>query len=316
MFKSRKSEILDQAVEWLMRIKQGALTESEYQQLTEWQNRSRLHQKIWHKAIELEQKFQQLPPNIAMPVIQKQPLKSHLNNRLLVLGILPTIYLIYLLNQQQQWTADYRSGTGEQTTVQLPDGGKIVLNTNSAIDVKYTAEQRNIILRKGEIWIETHHDSQHRPFIVYTEQGKAQALGTKYLVKMNANQSYVAVVKGAVKVQPQDDLQHSQILSAGQQTVFDQNEIQPVNDIDYTQLAWTKGLIVVDEMPLSQFVKRLQAYQHAVIYVDPDISQIKISGTYPINDTQQIYTMLEQTYSIQVDHYAMNHFIRIHPKNN
>ena len=182
--------------------------------------------------------------------------------------------------------------------------------------MEYTGQKRNIVLRKGEIWIETHHDSQHRPFIVYTQQGQAQALGTKYLVKMDENHSYVAVVKGAVKVQPQDDLQHSQILSAGQQTVFNQNEIQSVKDIDYTQLAWTKGLIVVDEMPLSQFVKRLQAYQHAVIYVDPDISQIKISGTYPINDMPQIYAMLEQTYSIQVDHYAMNHFIRIHSKNN
>ncbi|MCU4603458.1 FecR domain-containing protein [Acinetobacter ursingii] len=316
MFKSQKTEILEQAAEWLMRMKQRALNEQERQQFEQWQNRSRLHQKIWHKAIELEQKFQQLPPNIVIPVIQKQALKSHLNNWLLVLGLLPTVYLIYLFNQQQQWTADYRSGTGQQKTVPLSDGGKILLNANSAIDVEYTGQKRNIVLRKGEIWIETHHDSQHRPFIVYTQQGQAQALGTKYLVKMDENHSYVAVVKGAVKVQPQDDLQHSQILSAGQQTVFNQNEIQSVKDIDYTQLAWTKGLIVVDEMPLSQFVKRLQAYQHAVIYVDPDISQIKISGTYPINDMPQIYAMLEQTYSIQVDHYAMNHFIRIHSKNN
>lgn len=315
MFKSRKSEILGQAVEWLIRIKQGSLTESEYQQLAEWQNRSRLHQKIWHKAIELEQKFQQLPPNIAMPVIQKQPLKSHLNNWLLVLGILPTVYLIYWLNQQQQWTADYRSGTGEQTTVQLPDGGKIVLNTNSAIDVKYTAERRNITLRKGEIWIETHRDSQHRPFIVYTQQGQAQALGTKYLVKMDQNSSFVAVEKGAVKIQAHAN-DHPQILNAGQQTVFNRYTIQTTQDFDVSQFAWTKGLLMVDEMPLSQFVKQLEPYQKGVIYLDHDIKNIRISGTYPTCNLQQAYTMLEHTYSVEIDHYAMNHVVRIRSKNN
>ncbi|WP_151813868.1 FecR domain-containing protein [Acinetobacter ursingii] len=314
MFKPEESEILEQAVEWLMRIKQGSLTESEYNQFEEWQNRSGLHQKIWQKALELEQKFQQLPSNIAISVIQKRPLKSHLNNGLFVLGLLPTIYCLYWINQQQQWTADYRSVTGEQRTVQLPDGGKIVLNTNSAIDVQYTGEQRKIILRKGEIWIETHHDSQHRPFVVYTQQGQAQALGTKYLVKMNANLSYVAVVKGAVKVQAQANLPHHQILNMGQQIAFNQHTIQPVQDFDVSQLAWTKGLLMVDEVPLSQFVKRLGPYQKGMIYLDSDIENVKISGTYPINNLAQAYAMLEHTYSIKVDHYAMGHVTRIHQK--
>ena len=71
---------------------------------------------------------------------------------------------------------------------------------------------------------------------------------------------------------------------------------------------------MVNEIPLSEFVQKLRPYQSALIYLDPEVSNIKISGTFPIANMAQLYEMLENTYAIDVDRYAMNHIIRIRQK--
>lgn len=314
MFKStEKSVIVEQAVEWLLLIKQGKLTEFEKNQFEQWLSQSHLHQKIWQQTIVLEQKFKQLPAEIALPVIQQQPSKTHNGHWLLLLGSFSALWFAYLLNEQQQWTADYRNGNGAAKTVLLPDGGSILLHANSAIDVQYTSQQRKIILRKGEIWIETRPDAAHRPFVVSTQYGQAQALGTQYSVKIEPKEAYVAVEKGAVKVQPQNSTQYK-VVHVGEQIRFNQQKIGAVEALDITQLAWTKGLMMVDDMPLSQFIERLKPFHRAFIYLERDVEQLKISGTYPTDNMSQLYEMLEQNYQIQVNQYAANRMVSISAK--
>lgn len=308
---NERHQILEEAVEWLMQMKQKPLNEIELLEFEQWKNRSQLHQSIWQQAYQLEEKFQSLPSHIAIPIIQKQ--KSHPDIWLMVLSCLPLLGLLYVMNQQQQWTADYRNGFHAPQTVKLPDGGKIILNSNTAIDVKYTAKKRDIILRKGEIWIETQHDVKNRPFTVYTQQGQAQALGTKYLVKIDQKDSQIAVLKGAVKVQPKTNNQYV-IITKGQKISINQYNLHSVEYFDHSEIGWTKGLIMVNEIPLSEFVQKLRPYQSALIYLDPEVSNIKISGTFPIANMAQLYEMLENTYAIDVDRYAMNHIIRIRQK--
>lgn len=307
---SKKSVIVEQAVEWLLLIKQGSLNETQQEQFEQWHNSSDLHQSIWQQTLLLEQKFKQLPADIAIPVIQQHTQKTQTRHWILLLGSFSALWLAYLLNEQQQWSADYRNANGMAKTVQLPDGGSILLDANSAIDVQYSSEQRKIILRKGEIWIETRPDAKHRPFVVATPYGLAQALGTKYGVKINQNEAVVAVEKGAVKVQPNNCAEYK-VLKMGEQIRLNQDQLQAITKIDPTQLAWTKALLMVDDLPLSQFVERLRPYQTGMIYLDHELEHVKISGTYPLDDLPKLYAMLEQNYQIQVDHYAMNHVVRI-----
>lgn len=310
---SEKSVIVEQAVEWLLLIKQGSLNERQQKQFEQWHNSSDLHQKIWQQTLLLEQKFKKLPADLAIPVIQQQAKKTQSRHWILLLGSFSALWFAYLLNEQQQWSADYRNTNGTVKTVQLSDGGRILLDANSAIDVQYTSEQRKIILRKGEIWIETRPDTSHRPFVVATPYGQAQALGTKYWVKINNNDAAVAVEKGAVKVQPNNRAEYK-VLKMGEQIRFNQDQLQAITTMDATQFAWSKGWLMVDDLPLSQFVERLKPYQKGMIYLDHDLEHVKISGTYPIDNMPQLYEMLEQNYQIQVDHYAMNHVVRISSK--
>lgn len=62
-------------------------------------------------------------------------------------------------------SADYRTGTGERLTVVLPDRSVLHLDTRSAVDLAFDGSRRAIVLRAGEIAIETAHGdaAEQRP---------------------------------------------------------------------------------------------------------------------------------------------------------
>ncbi|MCH7315584.1 FecR domain-containing protein [Acinetobacter sp. ANC 3882] len=307
-----KQQILEQAIAWLMRMQERELSLEELEQLQKWQQESSLHQKVWQKALLLQSKFSDVPIEVAIPVVQKVSYSSKQYDKkyLWLLALFPIFSGLYLTSQQQQWFADYRSGIGERKSIVLPDGGKLLLNAASAIDVEYTDHQRKIILRKGEIWIETQHDSLNRPFIVTTQQGTVQALGTKYLVKMMPESSYVTVTKGKVLVSPYQS-QQKQIVEIKQQLSFDKQKIDKIKPLDESHIAWTKGFLMVNDLTVKEFISRLQPYQKGLIRVDAEIENIKISGTYPIDDLPKVYAMLEQTYALKVEQYAGGYWTMI-----
>ncbi|WHP07252.1 FecR domain-containing protein [Acinetobacter corruptisaponis] len=300
-----KQQVLAEASTWLMRLQESELSLEELEQLQQWQQQSPLHQKIWQKALLLQTKFSDVPLDITIPVMQKVRHSSTQSYKkyLWLLAFLPLCSGLYLASEQQQWLADYRSGVGERKRVVLPDGGMVLLNASSAIDVEYTDRQRTVVLRKGEIWIETQHDPLKRPFFVSTQQGTVQALGTKYLVKMMPEYSQVAVTQGRVQVSPHQS-QQQQIIETQQQLSFDARHISKVRPFEEGNIAWTKGFLMVNEMTLKDFAERLQTYQKGMIRVDSEIENIKISGSYPIDDLEKVYAMLVQTYGLEIERYA------------
>ncbi|AOA58370.1 FecR family protein [Acinetobacter larvae] len=241
--------------------------------------------------------------------VQAQAAKKYL----WLLAFIPVITALFFANEQQQWLADYRSPVGERKTIVLPDGGKIILNSRSAIDVQYSAQQRRIILRKGEIWIETQPDPLKRPFMVYTPQGVAQALGTKYWVKKEPKDVYVGVVQGAVKITTQQS-QQQQLIGLNQQSRFNQNHVQQPVPLDQKHITWVSGFITVDAVALKDFMNQLKPYQNCVLRIDPKVAQIKISGSYPIDDLDKTYKMIAKTYGLEIDEYMGGYFKYIQKK--
>ncbi|USA44890.1 FecR domain-containing protein [Acinetobacter sp. C26M] len=307
-----KQQVLEQAIEWLIRMQENELSSHELEQLQQWQSQSAVHQKVWEKALLLQTKFSDVPIDLVIPVVQKvgYSSKQYHKKYLWLLALIPLCSGFYLSNQQMQWFADYRSGIGERKSITLPDGGVILLNAASAIDVEYTNQQRTIILRKGEIWIETRHDQLNRPFVVNTQQGSAQALGTKYLVKMTPEYSMVTVTQGKVRVSAQQS-KHKQIVEAGQQLSFNAHAIDKTKNYEESSIAWTKGFLMVNEMSLKEFVARLQPYQKGIMRTNTNVENIKISGTYPIDHLEKVYAMLAQTYDLKIEQYAGGYFTHI-----
>lgn len=223
--------VLEEAAGWLVRFQSETLSAADRAAFERWRGRSAAHAAAWARVEDMLRSFGQVPPDLGARTLRqlerpgrRQALRSVAG--LLLLG--PAAWLAWRALPWHEWSADARTATGEQRRMQLADGTRLLLNTATAVDIQYTAEQRVIWLRAGEILLTTGKDPApvHRPFIVRTAQGSVQAQGTRFMVRDERDGIRVAVFDGAVAIRPAaSDAQR--VLQAGQQTVFDAQRIGP-----------------------------------------------------------------------------------------
>jgi RNA polymerase sigma factor (sigma-70 family) len=201
----------------------------------------------------------------------------------------------------RQWVADHRTGAGERRTVLLDDGTTLVLNTASAVNVVYTATQRRLRLIAGEVLITTARDAAARPFLVETAQGEAQALGTRYSVRLHDGATDVAVFEGTVRLTPRHAAGQAQVLQAGQQARFTADAIAAPRLADPQSTAWTEGFIVAKGMRLADFLAELGRHSPHALSCDPAVADLRVSGSYPLNDIDKVLDTLSAMLSLQVE---------------
>ena len=173
----------------------------------------------------------------------------------------------------------YQTAPGEQQRIILADGSTAFLNTDSTIEVSMLGHQRVIRLLKGEVWFDVAHDPA-RPFRVTANDVVAQALGTAYAVRRAPEGVLVTVTDGSVEVsrqsldpaigQPSQQQELTQVveLRATEQLLVPITRSRPgrlaptkLRDIDIAQaLAWQRGLLVYEDMPLSDVLLDLNRY--------------------------------------------------------
>jgi transmembrane sensor len=200
------------------------------------------------------------------------------------------------------WLADQRTATGEQRTLRLTDGTLINLNTHSAVDVRFDEKQRLIILQEGEILVETGHGDT-RPFIVETREGSMRALGTRFLVKREDEGTRLSVLQSAVAAHPQSSPEE-QILREGQQVLMRSNGLGPIVALNLGADAWTRGMLVVDNARLEDLVHELGRYRRGHLGVAPEIADLRITGSFPLHDTDKALSALLPTLPVQIEQHT------------
>ncbi len=93
----------------------------------------------------------------------------------------------------------YRTASGQRQAVNLPDGSKVTLDADSALQVRLERNSRALTLEHGEAFFEVAKD-RSRPFVVRAGATEVTAVGTAFNVRMGSNRTVVAVTEGKVEV--------------------------------------------------------------------------------------------------------------------
>lgn len=308
--------ILNEAADWLMRLSEGSVNDTERQEWERWRVSSPAHRQAWARAELLLSKLQGLPPALAMPSLDRPSnpeRRAAMGKLATVLALAPIVWGSWELNDWQQWTADYRAPVGERRDLTLTDGSHITLNTDTAIDVYFDQSQRLLLLRRGEILVQTAADPSPvaRPFMVQTNEGRMQALGTRFSVREENGHTRLAVLEGSVRIQLKGI--GDKVVEAGQSSGFTALAIDGLKPVDKSLLAWTQGMMMADNMRLADFVAELSRYRNGVLRCDPTIANLRISGAFPINDTRRTLNMLAQTYPISVTSRLGDYWVMLSP---
>jgi transmembrane sensor len=211
---------------------------------------------------------------------------------LLVAGLLYPELDIYL--------ADYRSATGQQRQVALEDGSTLLLNTASAVSVDYSSERRLVTLHSGEAFF-TVAANPSRPFIVQTDAGQVQALGTAFDVKWEDETAGVTVFEHAVKVTSRSGVVKDR-LAEGERLQFSRDRLESAGRIDLQRsAAWHRQRMVFQDRPLAEVVAELDRYRSGkILVIGAAIEKLPITGVFGIADTDVALASIEQSLTVKV----------------
>jgi transmembrane sensor len=222
-------------------------------------------------------------------------------------------------------TSVYRTPVGGLETVPLPDGSIVTLNTESAIRVAETSQERRVTLERGEVFFEVAKDPK-RPFVVEAGNKRVIAVGTQFSVWREANDNNIQVVvtEGTVRLEgpaplltghgthptvsgnaaPRPGRSGEALLPAG--TVAHAGDagvlVQQASAIDTEQtLSWRHGILVFQDTALGSAVAQFNRYNvRQVLIDDPEVAALKVAGNFRATNVEAFVRLLEKGYPVRI----------------
>lgn len=306
-------KVLEAAATWYVQLNDGNPDPARTHAWQTWLAASPRHAAAWARVEALQQQWNQVSPRAALSGLSAA--RKQRRQVLKILGVLLAMGGTLLVGEQVPYRAllaGQRTGSGERRTLRLDDGSQLVMNVDTAVDIRFDDRQRRITLHQGEILIETGKDLAQRPFLVHSQHGSVRALGTRFSVRQLPTGTSVCVHEAAVEVRPLQAPDQVVRLSAGQQTRFDQQRVQPVIALPAGSSAWTRSMLSVNDWRLGDFIEELNRYRPGVLRCDKAIRNLSISGTFRIDDTDTVLENLHKTLPVKV-HYLTRYWVSIEP---
>ncbi|MCE4369693.1 FecR family protein [Xanthomonas hortorum] len=192
----------------------------------------------------------------------------------------------------------YATAVGERRTEALADGTRMVLNTDSALEVRYTRARRGIRLERGEVQFEVARDSA-RPFVVRLGEATVTAVGTRFQVRHEAGESVVTLLQGAVDV-AQGPARRS--LRPNEQARLSSAGIA-VRTIDPARAdGWLDGWLRFHGTPLAEVVAETNRYAARKLRLaDPAVAGLELSGNFHAGDSASVASAVELMLPVRAD---------------
>lgn len=312
-----EQKIALEAIEWYLSLSERDDDHVLRQQWQKWLESDARHRLAWSRIDQVNNELSSLSSPLSRAVTH-QSFDKAAKSRRHFLQSLAGIALIsggsWALLKNDKFLspliADYHTGTAETRQVTLGDGTHVYMNANTAFSVQYSEQQRYLTLLAGDVVITTGKDS--RPFLLHTPWADLQPLGTRFYVRQRDNAALVAVYEGAVNVLIQNKISPL-LIKSGQQVSFTTDQVGSVTPAREEALAWQQHMLVADNLPLTDVLAELENYHHGWLRCDPSIADRRVSGTYPLNNIDQVVKALAATLQLELV-YRTRYWITLKPQ--
>lgn len=306
-----------QALDWLMRMQSGDFPVQQRQAWQRWRAADPTHESAWRRIEHVNRRLQQV--DSAPMALQALAASGQVRRRNLKLlaGALGITMFGFGGREAFDWRfgGDYSSGIGQVRAATLPDGTIVFLNTDSALDVIPRENGGlSLRLRRGEVMLETAENVTQDVWLD-TGFGRVSAWRARFMARRLDQACMVGVFSGFVDVLPAgaSTSQDSSTLPAGQQLRLERTGAVAAGKLPAHAGAWTDGMLIVVDMPLSQFLAELGRYRLGVLRCDPTIADWRISGSYPVADTDRALDALTAALPVTVAR-RTRYWVSVNPK--
>lgn len=298
-------KIVEAAATWYVQFQSETPSDRQRQAWQRWLDSDPAHRLAWEQMEQMQRHLGALPREASRRALSAGQQRRQVLKLLAMLGA--TGYLGWTVDDRISpvalW-ADYRTGVGARRSVELVDGTRIELNTDTAVDISYDPQQRLIKLLHGEILVSTGKRGDQRPLFVATREGQVQALGTVFSVRQLSTATRVGVLEDQVRLSPGDAPADDQRLKAGESAEFDRQHVAPHRPYAASQTAWVNGQLIVLDATLGEVMEELGRYRPGALHCEPQAARLRVSGTFKVNDSDAVLSNLQATLPISVRYFT------------
>lgn len=269
-----------EALEWLVRMLDQAVTADERRAFLEWLNRDTAHPAALARAEELWHRF-----DIVQPELHRlRSERKGVNRRVALMGGLAVLSgsVVSLTIARSHLFADYRTDIGQRRRVIFPDGTSAELGSYSALSATLTTRERVVTLHRGQAVFDVAKDREGVPFTVKAAQGTATIRSGQFDLKHVGDEVVVTAINAPLSVESGG---HAaiEVTHGWQVTYGDRGVIGPAQvDLDVTD-AWRRGRIVFQDAPLRRVLVELERYRRGrIVLLDRAIGEMPVTAVFDI----------------------------------
>lgn len=208
-----------------------------------------------------------------------------------------------LLGPKPLATQAFQTEVGQRSTVTLPDGSVVTLNTDTVVRTRADGERRLVYLERGQAYFKVAKDRRH-PFVVTAAGRTVTALGTAFDVRVDGSGLKVVLVEGKVRVEGPPaaksaasaprEVQATEMLAGSQLVAPDNSDWRLTSADTARETSWLSGQLIFDDEPLGKVVAELNRYSdQKMVIEDEALAARPISGAFKPGDVRGFARSLE-----------------------
>jgi transmembrane sensor len=273
--------------------------------LRRWITADPLHATVWEVTTDIWNETSSLPRRIPAPPVRRAYFRPVLATATVLCLTVAGIALQHFLHSR------VNTAIGEQRTLNLEDGTRVELNTDSHLVVKYDHDARTVILQSGEAYFQVAREL--RPFMVVAGERKILALGTAFTVRrdQSADDSLtVTLIEGRVAVAPVDVTSAAgststlevKTLNAGERLRVAKHHAPTLDSPPMDKVTgWMRGQLIFDHTPLPEAIAEFNRYSSLKITVaSAEIATIPVGGIFRISDAKSFARAVAETHNLRL----------------
>jgi len=310
------------AEDWFVRLAQSDCTPAERAAFAHWRAADPAHdaafdavERLWGEGLQVVRDPTLLDPEILRvaerawqdtqpaPRLRRWwPLTAAAAAAVALAVLLPRVWILPPAG------TSYATAQGEQRTVQLADGSRVVLDTATEIVERYHRRERRVDLLRGRASFQVSHlrDADRQPFVVRAGNGTVTALGTEFQVRRAGAGTVVTLLEGSVVVARAADTEAAArtLLRPGEQISLDREGhpgARAPADLKAAR-GWTEGKLFVNDWRLADLLMEMNAYSTTRIRLgDPALSDLRVSGVFRAGDQRSLLAVLQGAWALRAD---------------
>lgn len=296
------------ASQWLERRERGNWNGSDEEEFASWLAESPAHviaymrvEDIWNRANRL--RALNHPDHGAAPIAGRRTSFARSAAALVAIVLVSVAGIVYMRAPRD---AIYATEIGQRRNVQLADGSRLELNTDTILRIGAQGQTRVATLEKGEAYFDIRHDSKHA-FVVRVGANRVVDLGTQFSVRRDSGRIRVAVFQGRARF----DLGESGAPARSTVLVPGDVAIAKSGMVDIAKvspqilgdgIAWRRGELVFHFTSLADAAAEFNRYNRKKLSVEgSQIARMQIGGTFEMHDVTGFGRQVSRLLGIRAD---------------